>query len=55
MKFNEDVWNDGKFSIVLDDMGYNIELYNWYLNRILNTKYNTLGIMSVHCIVKVDS
>ena len=36
MKFNEDVWNDGKFSIVLDDMGYNIELYNWFK---YNSKY----------------
>ena len=36
MKFNEDVWNDGKFSIVLDDMAYNIELYNWFK---WNSKY----------------
>ena len=38
MKFNEDVWNDGKFSIVLDDMGYNIESYNWIK---YNSKYQT--------------
>ena len=54
MKFNEDVWNDGKFSIVLYDMGYNIKLYNWFK---YNSKYQIEYVRPyfVIWIIKVDS
>ena len=49
MKFNEDVWNDGKFSIVHDDMGYNMELFNCFR---YNCKYQ---IEYIFRIIKVNS